>query len=252
MASSEGRRVYPAEGIPARAIGDQIGDRITYNWSMYRDDQNAMIHKDDSLSREADVLRAENAVMRDQLLAMQRGGIAPAGFNIYQTDTSYLAPGDRVALSHHGLTSFPAWAVALLNFFTLGLFPLIHFGLMHGKLPKAAANDPSPGMSIGFAFIPYFNLYWLFFNPMRLCDRVNLQLRLRGQAPSAPKGLMLASAIVTFVPWVNLLAAPILWTIAAALMQSAVNQAAALGPLPADGMARPADPYAQPPAQLIG
>jgi hypothetical protein len=251
MASSEGRTVYPRRAESARAINGEIDPRFTYNRAMYRDDQNAMIQKADSLSREADVLRAENAAMRDQLLAVQRGAMAPPAFNLYQADVSYLSAGDRVALSHHGLTQFPAWAVALLNVFTLGLFPLIHFGMLHDRMPQAAPNDPSSGKAIGFSFIPYFNFYWVFFNSMRLCDRLNLQLRLRGQAPTAPKGLMIACSVFTVIPYLNLLIGlPIMWTIGAALLQSSVNQVAALGPLPADGIPRAADPYAQPPPEL--
>jgi hypothetical protein len=216
---------------------------------MYRDDQDARLQQNQSLSKEANVLRAENAAMRDQLIAMQRGAVAPPPFNVYQTDVSYLGAGDRVALSHHGVTQFPAWAVALLNLFTLGLFPLIHFGMLHDKLPQAAPNDPSAGKAIGFSFIPYFNFYWVFFSSMRLCDRLDLQLRLRGQRPSAPKGLMIACSVLTVIPYVNILIGlPILWTIGAAVLQSSVNRVAALGPLSPDGT--PIDPYAQPPAAL--
>lgn len=201
---------------------------------MYRDDNEAMAHRVDALSREAESLRAENQAMRAAV-----GGQAPAaarmdhlammGGAVYTVDVRSLPLQARARLAAHNLSRFPVWAIALLNVVTFGLFPMIHFGLVHGRLPPAAHNDPSAGKAIGFQFIPYFNLYWVFFSAMRLADRLNLQLRLRGLEPRAPKGLLIAACIFTVLPYINIaIGIPIIWTIAVCYLQSTVNQIAAL------------------------
>ena len=100
-----------------------------------------------------------------------------------------------------------------------------------GRMPRAAHNDPSTGQAIGFQFIPFFNLYWTFFNPLRLCDRITLQYRLRGRSDEAPKGMVLASAVVSMIPYVNMISLLILWTISTCLLQHKINQLIALGPV---------------------
>jgi hypothetical protein len=219
---------------------------------MYRDDRDAMIQRSEALAREAEGLRDDNRAMREELLALHRAGLASSPmYNVYATDVANLSPGERAALSYHTVTRFPVWAIALLHLFTFGLFPLIHFGLQHDKLPQVLPNDPTAGKAIGFSFIPYFNFYWVFFNSIRLADRLNLQLRLRGLPADAPRGLMVACSVLGVIPYVNILIGfPILWTIGVCALQSAVNRVAALGPLAAGGP--PAlDPYAQPPAGLL-
>ncbi|HMD54201.1 MAG TPA: DUF4234 domain-containing protein, partial [Phycisphaerae bacterium] len=76
------------------------------------------------------------------------------------------------ANSGHQLTSLPVALVILLHYMTCGIFPLIWLNLMHGKLPRIRPDDPSAGKAIGFCFIPFFNLYWIFFTYRRLCLRI--------------------------------------------------------------------------------
>ncbi len=197
----------------------------------YRDDSDAIREKLHVLDKESEELRRQNEVMRQEILAMQRSSQTYNAQDVYNTDVRVLSPAQRAALSYHQLSTFPVWAVGLLNVFTLGLFPLIHFGLMHDKLPRAAHNDPTAGKAIGFQFIPYFNLYWIFFSSLRFADRLNLQFRLRGLEPTAPRGLMLACSILTVIPYVNFFVGlPIMWTIGACALQSSVNRLAELDP----------------------
>jgi hypothetical protein len=144
-------------------------------------------------------------------------------------DIRVLPLEERARLAAHTVTKFPVWLVGILNVLTLGIFPLIHFGLIHDRLPRAAHNDPSSGKAIGFTFIPYYNLYWIFFNSLRLCDRLTLQFRLRGLRETAPRGMLLAACIVGVIPYVNIfIGLPIIWTIAVCLLQSSVNKVASL------------------------
>ena len=53
----------------------------------------------------------------------------------------------------------------------------------------------TPGKAIGFQFIPYFGHYWIFFSSLRLADRLNFQLKLRGRRERAPKGLLIGACV---------------------------------------------------------
>lgn len=197
---------------------------------MYKDDQEALLARADSATREADVLRRENEAMRRAVATspaqMQLTTLAlPPGSVYNMIDIRMLPLQERARLAQHSLSSFPVWAAGLLNFLTFGLFGLIHFGIMHDKLPKAASNDPSTGKAIGFQFIPYYNLYWVFFNGLRFCDRLSLQYQVRGRTSPVPRGLILAACVCTVIPYVNLFVAiPILWTIAVCMLQACVNE----------------------------
>lgn len=218
---------------------------------MYRDDRHALTHEVHDLRHELDRAQRENEAMRGAMLApMQQPPLLTK--RIYETGGIELAPGWRAALSHHQLTSFPLWAVALLHFFTFGLFSLFHFGSMHDKLPSAANDDPNAGRAIGFMFIPYYNLYWVFFHTLRLTDRLNFQYALRGRAPGISRGLVIATCIIGVIPYVNILIGmPIMWLITALVTQSAVNELAAMGPgLPGQALVPTAGGwYAAPPPQ---
>jgi hypothetical protein len=197
---------------------------------MYRDDRNAMVLRLEQLSKENQATQA----LREEIVQLRRAvSMSPAG-NPYMP-WSKLGPGERIALGAHQLEKLPVWAVGILHFVTFGLFSLIWFGLQQGKMPRAAYNDPSAGEAIGFSFIPFYNLYWLFFSPMRLCDRVTLQYRLRGRSDQAPKGVMLSAAIVGVIPYIGILALPTLWLIASCLLQNDINRLVDLGAVGLDG-----------------
>jgi len=124
------------------------------------------------------------------------------------------------------VSTFSPGLVVLLHFVTCGLFSTIWFGIQHGNLPKIAQDDPGAGKAIGFLFIPFFNIYWVFIFWLRLCDRINLQLVLRGLKPSAPRGLAMACCIVMLIPYIGFLAYMILNPILGAMLQSSLNQIA--------------------------
>ncbi|MFO0761816.1 MAG: DUF4234 domain-containing protein [Byssovorax sp.] len=123
---------------------------------------------------------------------------------LYERGADHLPRADQDALRVHALMPFPTWAMFILHFVTLGIFPMVFFSLQHDRLPKAEPDDPSSGKAIGFSFIPVFNLYWLFFNALRITDRINLQYRLRGfPAEEVPRGLVLMSMILNVIPFFN-------------------------------------------------
>ena len=120
-------------------------------------------------------------------------------------DLAGLRDEQRQEYAQHKITSaFSVAAAIVLHFFTFGLFTLIYYGFKHSELPMIKHDDFGAGRAIGFYFIPFFNLYWQFVFWLRLVERLNFQLRLRGLEPSISKGLMLATLILGLVPVVNL------------------------------------------------
>jgi hypothetical protein len=156
-----------------------------------------------------------------------------AGANLGQL----LTPEQRELYKQHALTGFPTWLVVVLHFVTFGLFTLIYQGLKLSKLPVAKYDDFGAGKGIGFMFIPFFNLYWVFRFVLGVTDRLNFQLALRGQPPPISRGLALASCIVWVIPYVSLISWVLLMPIVAGQWQAATNRLAAEreGQLPALG-----------------
>ncbi len=137
-----------------------------------------------------------------------------------------LSPADKAYLQQHRLESFPAPIAVLLHLLTFGVFSMIHFGLQHDKLPQAKHDDPSAAKAIGFNFIPYFNLYWLIFQPMRLTDRLNLQDRIRDRPDGTSRGLMLTLAILGMIPYLNIVLGYPLYAIGVYKLQKQINRLA--------------------------
>jgi hypothetical protein len=197
-----------------------------YTSSMYRDERDAMLTRLDALSKSEEM----NESLKRELLELRRAAsMTPAGDPYI--NPRVLGPGERAVLGAHQLEAFPVWAAGILHFISFGLFSVIFYGIQQGRMPRAVHNDPSTGQAIGFQFIPFFNLYWTFFSPLRLCDRITLQYRLRGRSDEAPKAMVLASAVCSMIPYVNFLSLLILWTISTCLLQYKINQLIALGPV---------------------
>jgi hypothetical protein len=161
----------------------------------------------------------------------------------------------REAYKQHSLTEFAPWAVIVLTILTLGIFGVIYHGLKHSQLPVVKEDDFGAGKGIGFLFIPFFNLYWVFVFWLRLVDRINFQYRLRGAAPPVSRDLALAALIVSLVGWILFLGwvGAILALVVAGQIQSAANRLARgevqpLAIAPAAAFPQPAQPVAgQPP-----
>lgn len=161
--------------------------------------------------------------------AWSQPGMGPLGWlpqQVYGKPPGLLPfqPEEHGAYASHRLEPFSTAAAIALHFVTFGLFTTIYYGIQHGNLPRIAHDDPSVGKAIGFLFIPFYNLYWIFFFWLRLCDRINLQLALRGLPPTAPRGLALATCIVMLVPYVGLVSWLVLMPILVANLQSSINQ----------------------------
>ena len=115
-------------------------------------------------------------------------------------------------------------ACVVFHFLTLGLFTLIRLGLQHGRMPRLRWDDPSAGRAIGFMFIPFYNLYWMFFMYRRLCDRVDEQRWMRGLPPSRLRGLVTGALICQLIPYANYVSLLILMPIFLGKMQASINE----------------------------
>lgn len=125
----------------------------------------------------------------------------------------------KISLKH-----FSVAGAVLLHIFTLGLFSLVYYGLSHSNFPKIKANDFSAGKAIGFRFIPFFNIYWKFVFDLRLVDKINLQLRLRGIKYHVSRDLILTNRILGVIPYLNVLTLSVLSPICIGVIQKGINK----------------------------
>jgi hypothetical protein len=131
----------------------------------------------------------------------------------------------REEFKNHTLdTTFPVAVVILLHFVTLGIFTFIHFGLLHSRLPIIKSDDFSGGKAIGFLFIPFFNIYWIFVFWGRLTDRINFQYKLRNQPAPISKGLVITSVAIAIIPYLGILSFIFLLPIVVGTIRSACNR----------------------------
>src|SRR5262245_5726344 len=167
-----------------------------------------------------------------------------AMYNIYDETRDpgrLLTPQQLEELKVNTLSDFPVWLVVVLHFLTLGLFTLIYHGLKFNRLPRAKHDDFGTGKAIGFMFIPFFNLYWVFRYVLNLTDRLNFQLRLRGEPPRVNRGLALASCIVYVIPYVGVISWLILMPIVSGQWQATANRIVTLRDHEMHGFAPPGE-----------
>jgi hypothetical protein len=88
------------------------------------------------------------------------------------------------------------------------LATIFHLMLVYKIWDSIRDGNPrmSPGKAVGFLFIPFFNIYWLFQVYPGFATDYNNYLKQKGiQAPPLSQGLMTAMAIfiLLFIPLVN-------------------------------------------------
>jgi len=138
-------------------------------------------------------------------------------------------------LSINGPLFFPVWALILLHYVTFGIFSIMRLNLYHGRIPKRRLDDPSAGKAIGYLFIPFYSLYWIFFVHIRLCERLNEERRCFGLVENGLRSRAIAACIIQVIPFVNYVSYFIFYPIFAGLVQSSFNElhrARTLGMMP--------------------
>ncbi len=69
----------------------------------------------------------------------------------------------------------------------------------------------SPGTAVGFLFIPYFNLYWMFVANVGLCGALERLVQRHRTVAQPPTTLATLACIAELLPAFNLCVAPFLW-----------------------------------------
>lgn len=122
-------------------------------------------------------------------------------------------------------------SVAILIFLSIAPFLIAQFVLtlvviykMWASIRGGRATRTTPGKAVGFLFIPFFNLYWLFqvwggfptdYN--RYLEEYSLPL------PRLSSGLYIIYPILTLIPFLGILLAPLVFIIVIAKTSNAVN-----------------------------
>ena len=133
-------------------------------------------------------------------------------------------------MQHKFSTVFPTPLVIILHFVTGGIFTLFYYGFKHSQLPFVKQDDFGAARAIGFLFIPFFNIYWIFRFWLRLADGVNFQFALRDRPPPVWRENVRGAVIVLllgFIPYAGLVCAflsfSVLLPISLAEIQVATN-----------------------------
>ena len=144
--------------------------------------------------------------------------IYDSGFKLTKLDKK-----KKKEYSNHNITfKFPVWLTVVLHICTVGIFSIIYFGIIHGKLPKVKDNDPGTTKAILFWLIPFYNIYWYFFFWGRLVNRINFQLRLNNKN-LVSEGFMITTLVVGFFPYLSIIALFILMPIVFGQLQQSIN-----------------------------
>ncbi len=106
-----------------------------------------------------------------------------------------------------------------LPMFVLGIVQMVFIYKMWNAI-NDGQTKPSPGAALGFLFIPFFSLYWVFVVYPGWATRYNAYVQRHGiQAKQVGQGLFIAALLCGWLPLVGL----ILWAIVLGKVCGAVN-----------------------------
>lgn len=124
-------------------------------------------------------------------------------------DPAALPPETADAWRQHRFqATFSVTVLILVHLLSFGMASPFLLGRKYALLPKVRPDDFSTAKAVGFLFIPFFGLYWVFVLCRRLVDRLTLQARLWNVPGQPSKGMAMALAVVWAlgaIPYVNLL-----------------------------------------------
>ena len=154
---------------------------------------------------------------------MQQGGRAPAvrmsgGLYITFYLLCMIATGVLAALASSPRTT-EAIPFVPLPFFVWGIMQMVFVYKMWNAINDGQTN-PTPGKALGFLFIPFFSIYWIFVVWPGWTTRYNAYIQRHGiQAQQQGMGLIIAAMLCGWIPLVGL----ILWAIVLGKVCGAVN-----------------------------
>jgi len=121
---------------------------------------------------------------------------------------------------------FPIWALIVLHYFTLGIFSIVWLNHYHDYLSRTKPDDPTSGRAIGFLFIPFYSLYWIFFTHLRLCERVDRDRQGVELPVHSLRSWALACSVIQIIPYINIFNYLFLYLCFAIPMQKSLNELA--------------------------
>ncbi len=141
------------------------------------------------------------------------GGIYITLYVIAMLATGMLAALGSQRASQEAIPFIP------LPMFVLGIVQMIFIYKMWNAI-NDGQTKPTPGAALGFLFIPFFSLYWIFVVWGAWPTRYNAYIqRQRIQAQPVGQGLFIAALLCGWIPLVGL----VLWAIVLGKVCGAVN-----------------------------
>ena len=128
-----------------------------------------------------------------------------------------------------------SWKIALFLLFTLGIYHIFWLYRVFKELHTRKATDLSPGKAVGYGFIPFFNLVWIFVAWKKLGDAITSAYSQAELAPPAtgvvwlpPISFFAAVGLNYAVPGAGSAVAIVLLSIALCTIQRKMNRLAAV------------------------
>ena len=111
-------------------------------------------------------------------------------------------------------TNSPVYGLVVLVFFALWGFSYIyHFVALYRcwAVLQGSTARTSPGKAVGYMFIPFYNIYWIFIAYRGLAEDANSFSETYGLKRKISVGLSTWSCISCILPYFNIIVAPILF-----------------------------------------
>lgn len=184
----------------------------------------------------ADWIRADACELADKFAAIPP---TPPGLTL----TAYVpSEANYTPESFHKLWLWYTWLICLGAVFTFILIgiPALIAAVVIGyillyrfwRIIQDGKARTSPGVAVGFCFIPLFNLYWMYVAWVGLAKDINLYCRQRNiAAPAVNEDLALAWFIVTLtsvIPYIGILTAIAALILGIILLKQLVETAKAI------------------------
>lgn len=108
--------------------------------------------------------------------------------------------------------AMPGLVLGAIGLVCLAVASIYYFKLLYRCWSVLQGHNPrtTPGKAVGYFFIPGFNIFWMFVAIAGLAKDANDYCRQAKSGARISENLSLAACVVSLVPYVNVIAAPVL------------------------------------------